>query len=187
MSFHHRLIELESELIAKEESRRGITELTFECSLLLEEVEQEIGIKLGDKAPKDWRGWICYRRKNSIIICRGRSFETGLFLKGHLVGLDTSSGADAIADYKRGYDVTPPQDIDHLLLNFGTGDSIKTFLWYGENIAPYRLIYQDEVSSASSDELKSAIVEACIWIMKRPKNKTLNEFLKDYRSDSENG
>jgi hypothetical protein len=103
------------------------------------------------------------------------------------VGLDTTSGADAIADYKRGYDVTPPQDIDHLLLNFGTGESIKGFLWYGENIAPYRLIYQVEVSSASSDELKSAIVEACIWIMKRPKNKTLNEFLKDYQSDQQTG
>jgi hypothetical protein len=187
MSFHHRLIELESELIAKEESARGIAELTFECSLLLEEVEQEIGIKLADKAPSDWRGWICYRRKNSIIICRGRSFAEGSFFKTHRVGLDTTSGADAIADYKRGYDVTPPQDIDHLLLNFGTGESIKGFLWYGENIAPYRLIYQVEVSSASSDELKSAIVEACIWIMKRPKNKTLNEFLKDYQSDQQTG
>ena len=180
MSFHHRLIELESELIAKEESERGISELTFECTMLMEEVEQEIGIRLGDKAPKDWRGWIVYRRKNSMIVCRGRSFAEGGIFKTLRIGLDTVGGVDAIADYKRGYDVSPPADIDHLLINFGTGQALKIFLWYGHNIAPYRLIYQAEVLSNPVDELKSAIVEACVWIMKRPKDKSLNEFLKDY-------
>ena len=100
--------------------------------------------------------------------------------KNYRVGLDMAGGGDAIADYRRGYDVSPPADIDHLLINFGTGQAIKVFLWYGYNIAPYRLIYQAEVATNPVDELKAAIVEACVWIMKRPKDKALNEFLKDY-------
>lgn len=184
MSFHPRLIELESELIAREESDRGIAELTLDCLLLLEEVEQAIGVRLGDKAPKDWKGWISYRRTNSMIVCRGRAFADGGIFKNHRVGLDVAGGADAIADYKRAYDVTPPQDIDHLLLNFGGAEAPKIFLWYGVQIAPYRLIYQAEVSSNPIEELKSAIVEACVWIIKRPKDTTLSEFLKDYLPDA---
>ncbi|HEY9680202.1 MAG TPA: hypothetical protein V6C86_01260 [Oculatellaceae cyanobacterium] len=184
MSFHNRLIEAESELIAKRESERGVSELSAEGLLLLDEIEQEIGIRLGDKAPKGWEGWITYRRKNAIIVCRGRSFAEGGMFKTHRVGLDVPSGMDAIADYKRGYDVSPPADIDHLLVNFGVEEALKVFLWYGHNIAPYKLIYQSEVASNPAEELKAAIIEACLWILKRPKDKSLNEFLKDYLPES---
>lgn len=104
--------------------------------------------------------------------------------KTHRVGLDVPSGMDAIADYKRGYDVSPPADIDHLLVNFGVEEALKVFLWYGHNIAPYKLIYQSEVASNPAEELKAAIIEACLWILKRPKDKSLNEFLKDYLPES---
>jgi hypothetical protein len=184
MSFHHRLIEAESELIAKRESERGVTELSIDGLLLLDEIEQEIGIRLADKAPKDWDGWTTYRRKNAMIICRGRSFAEGGMFKSYRVGLDVASGMDAIADYRRGYDVSPPADIDHLLVNFGGSEMLKVFLWYGHNIAPYKLIYQNEVASNPIEELKAAIVEACIWILKRPKHRSLNEFLKDYLPES---
>lgn len=177
--FHIRLLELESELLAKEESARGLKDFTPECGLLLDQIENEIGPRLADKAPKDWRGWISYRRgKESLIICRGRSFGTGGLFAQCRAGLDVTNGADTIADYQRGFDVTPPQDLDHLLLNFGSGKKTRIFLWYGENIAPYRLIFEADVDGDPQRALHDAVVEACTWVVKRPKHVTLPEFLK---------
>jgi hypothetical protein len=95
-------------------------------------------------------------------------------------GLDVPGGVDTITEFQRGFDVSPPQELDHLLINFG-GDvgTPKVFLWYGENIAPYKLIFMADVESDPHHELGEAIVEACTWIMKRPKHQTLNDFLKE--------
>lgn len=177
--FHARLLELEAEIIAKEEAQRGLKELTPECEILLAIVEEEIGLKLADAAPADWKGWLTYRRgKDKLIICRGRAFkEPGMFGK-HRAGLDVSFGIDTITEYKRGFDVSPPQDLDHLLVNFGLGENLRVFLWYGENIAAYRLIFEDELSDNTDDALKDALAEACVWIIKKPKELTLPEFLK---------
>jgi hypothetical protein len=181
--FYQRLLQLESEIIAREESERGISELTPDCLMLLDDIEQEIGARLADKVASDWRGWLTYRRKTGLIVCRGRAFAEGGMRKTFRAGLDFAAGLDSINDYKRGFDVTPAQDLDHLIINFGMGDALKVFLWYGENIAPYQLIYQGELlsdTSLVSEELKSALIEACVWIVKKPKNKTLRQFLKDY-------
>jgi len=176
--FHARLLELESEIIAKEEARRGLEELTPECEILLSTVEKEIGLKLADAAPDDWKGWLTYRRgKDKVVICRGRAFkESGMFGK-HRAGLDVTYGLDTITEYKRGFDVSPPQDLDHLLVNFGRGDSLRVFLWYGENVAAYRLIFEHEMAEDPDEALKDAVAEACVWIVKKPKDLTLPEFL----------
>lgn len=177
--FHARLLELESELIAKEQAARGVQQLTPECALLLERIEQEIGIKLGDKIDKEWKGWLCYRRgKESLVICRGRAFASGGMFAQVRAGFDVPNGNDAAREYQRGFDVTPAQDLDHLQVNFGADASgTKVFLWYGENIVPYRLIFQEDVSAFPDKELQEAIVEACVWILKKPKGLTLPEFL----------
>jgi hypothetical protein len=180
MTFHDRLLELESELLAKEEAARGIDQLTAECAILIDGVEREIGMRLGDNATSDWRGWLSFRRKDALVICRGRAFADGNFFKSSRAGLDCAAGLDSITEYRRGFDVTPPQELDNLLLNFGQGETTKVFLWYGENIAPYRLIYQADVMSDPTDQLHEAIVEACVWIVKRPKGTTLLEFLKEF-------
>lgn len=176
--FHARLLELESEIIAKEEARRGLDELTPDCDILLQTVEKDIGLKLADNAPSDWRGWLTYRRgKDKVVICRGRAFkESGMFGK-HKAGLDVAYGLDTITEYKRGFDVSPPQDLDHLLVNFGCGDSVRVFLWYGENVAAYRLIFEQEMAEDPVENLKEAVAEACGWIVKKPKELTLPEFL----------
>jgi hypothetical protein len=171
-------LELESEIIAKEEAQRGLKELTPDCDILLQTVEKEIGLKLADPAPADWKGWLTYRRgKDKVVILRGRAFkEPGMFGK-HRAGLDVAYGADTITEYKRGFDVSPPQDLDHLLVNFGCGDSVRVFLWYGENVAAYRLIFEQEMHEDPDEELKEAVAEACHWIVKKPKDLTLPEFL----------
>lgn len=193
--FHFKLIELESELLAKEECARGFSELPLACALMMESIEGEIGIRLGDKVPKDWRGWLTYKRKGSdhtsrdrlgLIVSRGRACsEGGLFAKWR-AGLDVPYGIDTANEYGRGFDVTPPQDLDHLLVNYACGARWKVFLWYGENIAPYKLIYQAEITDETDDDvqqqLKEAVVEACTWILTRPKEVTLNEFLKSKSS-----
>ncbi|MBZ0186951.1 MAG: hypothetical protein K8F91_11960 [Candidatus Obscuribacterales bacterium] len=178
-TFHARLLELESELIAKEESAKGIEELTPDCVLLLESVEDEIGVKLGDQVPKDWRGWLSYyRSKDQLFICRGRAFkESGMFGK-HRAGCDVAHGLDSVTEYRRGFDVTPPQDLDHLLVNFGGGNSIRVFLWYGENISPYRLIFEADMADEPHHHLKEAVIEACVWIIKKPKELTLPEYIQ---------
>jgi len=176
--FHARLLELESEILAKEEARRGVENFTPGCEQLLASIAQQIGVKLADPVPQDWRGWICYYRKpDQFIVLRGRAFKTsGIFAK-YKAGLDIPLGADSINDYTRKFDITPPQELDHLLVNFGSGDSLRVFLWYGENIAAYRLIFEAEVDTDPHNELADAITEACTWILQKPKDKTLPEYL----------
>src|SRR5687767_8804888 len=111
--FHLRLLELESELIAKEQSEKGFAVLPPDCMTLLAFVEREVGVRLGDKVPRDWKGWLSYRRdKDSLLVCRGRAFPGGMFGKDR-AGLDVSYGLDTITEYQRGFDVTPPQDLDN--------------------------------------------------------------------------
>lgn len=186
-SFHARLLELESELIAKEEAQRGIDELSEDCEQLLQSVEREIGVKLANKVPKDFRGWVTYRRKkDQLIIVRGKAFKDGGLFPKHLAGLDVSFGLDTATEYSRGFDVSPPQDLDHLSVNFGRGaeGKVRVFLWFGENIAPYRLIFEAVMSEEPHNQLKEAVIEACVWIMKKPKELTLPEFLEQYQEDS---
>lgn len=177
MTFHYKLIELEAERVAKEQSSRGLETFPVECTVLMQYVQRSVEIKLADAVPKDWVGWLSYPRKQSLVICRGRAFKVGGPFGKHRAGLDVPNGADAIADFQRGFDVSCPQDLDHLLLNFGQNANPRAYLWYGENIAPYKLIYEAEVASEPHQELSDAIVEACTWVMKRPKHQTLNEFL----------
>jgi hypothetical protein len=185
MTFHERLLELESELLAEQEVVRSIDHLSAECAILLDGVEREIGMRLADNAANSWRGWLSYRRKDALVICRGRAFAGGSFFKTFRAGLDYASGLDSINDYRRNFDVSPPQELDHLLLNFGRGETTKVFLFYGENIAPYRLIYQADVSTDPTAALHEAIVEACIWIVRRPKSQTLLDFLKEFEKRPE--
>lgn len=187
--FNARLLELESELLAKEECARGLSELPHECWLLLERVEQEIGIKLASNVPKDWKGWLTYRRKDAsdsqgshtncgLIVIRGRAgADGGIFAKWR-AGLDVPMASESISEYKRGFDVSPPQDLDHLLINFGHAKTTRVFLWYGENFAPYRLIFEWDLAEDPEVPLIEAITEACVWIVKRPRDLTLSEYLK---------
>ncbi len=176
--FHHKLLEIEAELAALEQSKHKPETLTPECQGLFHFLENEIEVKLGDKVPKDWKGWISYRRSNySMVVLRGRAFKEGLF-GTFRAALDVPLGSDSLADFQRGFDVSPPQDIDHLLLNLGMdGNKLRVFLWYGENIAAYRLIFEAEVDCDPHNELAEAVTEACTWILKKPKDKTLPEFL----------
>jgi hypothetical protein len=177
--FHYKLIELESELIAKEQSQKGFAELPPECKVLLEFIEQEVGARLAMPVSKDWKGWLTYKRnKDSLVICRGRGFREGMLGK-YRAGLDVANGLDSVTEYQRGFDVSPPQDLDHLLVNFG-GESHqepRVFLWYGENIAPYKLIFMADVETDPHAQLVDAIVQACKWILTRPKDQTLSQFL----------
>jgi len=176
-----RLLELESELLAKEEAKR-LANLDFlppECYLILEELERELAPSLGSLIGPDWKGFLTYKRKQGeLIVCRGRSFkESGIFGKWR-AGLDVAYGLDTITEYMRKFDVTPPQDLDHLMVNFGRGKSVRVFLWYGENISPYRLIFQAEMEESPDHALSLAVSEALGWIMRKPKSLTLPEFLK---------
>lgn len=182
--FHPKLLELESELIAREQSAKGFAVLPPDCKCLLQFVEKQVEVNLGDKVPKEWRGWLAYKRKDDqLMICRGRTFAAGGLFAKFRAGLDVPYGLDTITEYERGFDVSPPQDLDHLLLNFGAGEKPQVYLWYGENIAPYRLIFLSDVADYPYEALNQAVVEACIWILKRPKDKTLPEFLKDIETD----
>ena len=174
--FHYKLIELEAELLAREQSQKGLDRLTPECAALLDYLQREVGIVLGQKAPKDFRGWICWRRnQQALLICRGKAFQA----PDWRAGLDVINGADTITEYRRSFDVSPPQDLDHVMINFG-GDASdpQVYLWYGENFAPYKLIFTASVASDPHTQLNDAMVEALTWIVKRPKDKTLAEFLK---------
>ena len=174
-----RLIELESELLAKQQSLKSYEELLPSCLGLLEYLEQEVGVRLADPVPRNWVGWLTYRQhKNSLIVLRGKAFHEGSVGK-HRAGLDVPGGGDAITEYQRGFDVSPPQDLDHLLVNFSSDADPRVFLWYGENIAPYKLIYFANVSDDPHKELSEAVVEACVWTTKRPKGMTFGEFFQD--------
>lgn len=174
--FHYKLIELEAELLAKEQSQKGLDRLNPECEGILDYIEREIGVRLSQVVPRDFKGWIYWRRdQQSLVICRGRAFKTGQWQ----AGLDITNGADSITEFHRGFDVSPPQDLDHLLINFGGDQSNPSvFLWYGENFAPYKLIFHAPVLSDPHISLSDAVVEALTWVLRRPKDETLSEFLK---------
>jgi hypothetical protein len=71
------------------------------------------------------------------------------------------------------------------MINFAhTPHDTRIFLWYGENIAAYRIIFAADVPEDPHHELSEAIVEACIWILKRPKDVTLMDFLRQRDSRS---
>jgi hypothetical protein len=179
--FNYKLLELESERLAKLQSTRAPVELAPESLGLIEFLEQEVGVTLAAPVPRDWAGWLSYRRhKNSLVIIRGRAFRHGMLGRCR-AGMDVPYGVDSIGEYQRGFDVSPPQDLDHLLVNFG-GEVLRVFLWYGENIAPYKLIFMADVADDPHRELSEAVGEACVWIMQRPKGKTLSEFLHDLSS-----
>jgi hypothetical protein len=176
-----RLLELESELLAKEEAQRlaNIDLLLPECEILLEDLERELAPTLAATIGSNWKGFLTYRRHvGELIICRGRSFkESGMFGKWR-AGLDVPYGLDTVTEYLRKFDVSPPQDLDHLMVNFGRGKSVRVFLWYGENISAYRLIFQAEMEENPEDALTAAISDGLGWIMRKPKELTLPEFLK---------
>jgi hypothetical protein len=175
--FHLKLIELEAELMAKEQSQKGFARLPYECSTLLGFVEREIGVRLGDRVNRDWRGWLTYKRgADSLVILRGRAFNDGGRWQA---GVDVPYGHDTITEYERHFDVTPPAEIDHLLVNFGQAPSLRVFLWFGEGIAEYKLIFMADMQDDPHNQLMQAIVEACGWILKRPKDKTFLEFAKE--------
>ena len=183
-----KLLELEAELIAKEEAKTlaDNKSLPAECDLLIKELERELAPALATAIGADWRGFLNYRRRpGELIICRGRSFkENGMFGKWR-AGLDVPYGLDTVTEYLRKFDVSPPQDLDHLTVNFGRGDAnqVRVFLWYGENISAYRLIYQSDIDDEQildvEHSLQEAIGEALGWIMRKPKDLTLPEFLKN--------
>jgi len=180
--FNARLLELESELLAKEQAARGLQQPVPECALLLDTIQNEVGLRIADKASKDWKGWLSYRRgKESLVICRGRAFASGGMFVQWRAGFDIVNGLDSVREYQRGFDVTPPHDLDHLLINFGRSDeqTINVFLWYGENIAAYRLIFEADLAGDPEQQLFEAITEACVWILTKPKGRTLPEFLAE--------
>jgi hypothetical protein len=179
---HYRLQEMEAELAAMEQSKHRLTVLPPECAGILDYLERDMEVRLGDKVPKDWKGWISYRRQNkqSLLILRGRAFKEGVFGALCRAGFDVPQGHDAITEYQRGFDVSPPQDLDHLLINFGLdGETFRVFLWYGENIAPYKLIFAANLDDEPYNELSTVVLESCIWVLKKPRHKTLEEFLKE--------
>jgi hypothetical protein len=185
--FNIRLLELESELMAKEQSKRGFVQFPHECELLLQHIEKEIAIKLADKVDSKWRGWLTFRRgPTSLILCRGQAFSSGGLFSKWQAGLDVPYGLDSINDKVRGFDISPPPELDHLRVNFGSQDgtleSTSVFLWYGENISPYRLIFMQTLDEDPEAKLNDAIVEGCQWILRRPKDKSLEEFLQSSQS-----
>lgn len=176
--FHHRLLELESELLAREKISCELAAPSVHCDALLDFIQQQVEVRLCDKVPADWRSWLTYRRgQGSLIVVRGRAFKSS-WLGGYKAGLDTALGADAISEYERGFDVAPPQELDHLKVSFTRENTQERILmWFGENIVPYKLILSEPVDSEPHHLISEALVEACVWIMKRPKNLTLKQYL----------
>ncbi|MBS2011115.1 MAG: hypothetical protein JST01_28945 [Cyanobacteria bacterium SZAS TMP-1] len=176
-----RLLELEAELLAKEEAQRlaANTSLPAECELILEHLERELAPELAGPVSPEWKGFLTYRRQHGeLIICRGRAFkESGMFGKWR-AGLDVAFGLDTVTEYLRKFDVSPPQDLDHLMVNFGRGKSERVFLWYGENISAYRLIFQCELDESPEQPLSAAIGEGLGWILRKPKDLTLPVYLQ---------
>jgi hypothetical protein len=168
-------------LLAKEEAQRlaNFDVLPPECELLLDDLERELAPTLASAIGTNWKGFLTYRRHvGELIVCRGRSFkESGMFGKWR-AGLDVSYGLDTVTEYLRKFDVSPPQDLDHLMVNFGRGKTVRVFLWYGENMAAYRLIFEADMEESPEEPLNAAISEALGWIMRKPKELTLPDFLK---------
>lgn len=74
--------------------------------------------------------------------------------------------------------VSPPPDLDHLTVNFGVESTPKVFLWYGENISAYRLIFAEELENNAEKALDEALSEAMSWVLNKPKDLTLPEYIK---------
>lgn len=188
---HIKLMELEAELLAREQAKKAaFAEPAPECELIKEAVEREIGLRLADFTASDWRGWLTYRRQAALLIIRGRAFkEGGMFAKWR-AGLDVVNGLDAASEYQRKFDVSPPAELDHLMLNFGSNDgNTRTFLWYGENLAPYRLIFEADLVEINDREslLHDAIAEGLTWIVSKPRELTLPEYFKKLKEAQKNG
>lgn len=180
---HNRLIELEAEIRAKEKVEQGLKKVPVEALSLLAFIEKSYEARLGDLVPADWRGWLAYQRTpGTLTICRGRAFKHSNWGSKSRAGFDVPHGADAVDEKLRGFDAVPPQDLDHLLVNFGDEDQPKVYLWYGENIAPYRLIFQAQVDDEPHHDLQNACIDACFWIANRPKHLSLPEYLKKLAS-----
>jgi len=195
---HIRLIEMEAEKLAREEAERalkgGEKQLPHECELIKCHIEEEVGLKLAQSCASDFRGWLTYRRLNGdLVIIRGRAFqEASSFMFGAgkwKAGLDVPFGLDTVRERQRGFDVSPPQALDHLMVNFGMGKSSRVFLWYGENIAPYRLIFEEElqeiqdlpVGESPQKNLMEALSEGMGWILNKPRELTLPEYIKQLK------
>lgn len=182
MGFYQKLLELEADIIAQNSRASAAaqkqSQLSGNCIFLLDSVEHEVGMKLGNKIGKDWTGWVSFRRPQALLICRGRAFTEGGFFPTYRAGLDTLGGLSSIAEALRGFDVTPPAEMDYLLLNFVHGSDTKVILWYAENIAAYRPVFEANVDDEPTERLHAAIADACKWIVNRPKSKTLMEYLK---------
>jgi hypothetical protein len=188
MSFYQKLLELEAEIIA-ENSRASAalekqTQLSGDCIFLLNSVENEIGMRLGNKTGANWTGWLSFRRPQSLLICRGRAFTEGGFFPVYRAGLDNLAGLSTIAEALRGFDVTPPGEMDHLLLNFMHDKDTRVMLWYAENTAAYRPIFEANIEDEPVHQLHEAIAEACKWIINRPKSMTLIDYLKQLEASA---
>lgn len=182
MSFYQKLVELEAEIIAQNSRNSAAvqkkSELSGDSIFLLNSVEDEIGMKLGNKTGGAWTGWVTFRRPQALLICRGRAFTEGGFFPVYRAGLDNLNGLTSIAEAMRGFNVTPPAEMDYLLLNFVHDNNTKVILWYAENIAAYRPVFEANVEEEPLERLHEAIVDACKWIVNRPKSITLMEYLK---------
>ena len=182
MGIYQKLLELEAEIIAQNSRNTAAvqkqSELSGECVFLLNSVEDEIGMKLGNKTGGKWTGWVTYRRPQALLICRGRGFAEGGFFPVYRAGLDNLNGSTSIAEAMRGFNVTPPSEMDYLLLNFAHEKNTKVILWYAENIAAYRPVFEANVDDEPRERLHEAIVEACKWVVNRPKSITLMDYLK---------
>ena len=182
MSIYQKLLELEAEIIAQNSRNDAAllkqSQLSGECLFLLDSVENEIGMKLGIKTGAKWSGWVSFRRPQALLIARGRAFSEGGFFPTHRAGLDTLGGLSSAVEAMRGFDVTPPAEMDYLLMNFANAKDTKVILWYAENIAAYRPVFEANVDEEPLERLHEAVVEACKWIVNRPKSKTLIEYLK---------
>lgn len=183
---HIKLLELEAEKLAREAARKAAEDKTLpaECEHLKAHIEEEVGIKLAAPVANDFAGWLTYRRASGdLIIIRGRAFKSSslLGLVKWRAGLDFTSGQDSINEFQRGFDVSPPQQLDHLMINFGKSkkEDLRVFLWYGENIAPYRLIYEDDLDNdIENKKLLEAVLEGLSWVLNKPKELTLPDYLK---------
>jgi hypothetical protein len=175
--FHFKLLELESELMARELAEKQV-DMSADCQALLIYVENLIGIKLADPVPNKWRGWLTYRRnKSSLVVSRGRAFKEDSIFAKTIAGLDIVNGLDQANDYRRHFDVSPPPELDHLLINFADTSPFRLQVWYGENFAPYQLYFQTDADLSSDQILNDAVAEGCVWILKKPKGQVLKDYL----------
>lgn len=186
-------MEMEAELIAREQIARAESDdgriLSAKSLFFLQEIGNEIGLELAQQCASDFRGWLRYTRKGSrgagssdLVLLRGRAFKEGGLFGKHRAGLDVVNGLDHALEYLRKIDVSPPPDLDHLLINFGRGQEKDAqdhvFIWYGENVAPYRLIFEHQVEELSLETLHQALAQGLEWILSKPKDLTLPQFLK---------